>query len=141
MAHKEVEMSTQSLTSEDLEAVQSIFDRVPQYLASNDFQSWSELFDEDAILMPPNAPRVQGRAAIRAFGESLPKMIAITFYDVEIEGQGDFAVGRSAIRQTIQLDGAGEVNDTAKQLAVMQKQADGTWLVTTVMYSSDLPIG
>jgi uncharacterized protein (TIGR02246 family) len=134
-------MTNNSLSKEDLAAIQSVFDIVPRYLQARDFRSWAAQFAEDAVLMPPNSPRIKGRAAIQAYGDSLPEIREISFYDVGAEGLGDLAVGWSAISQTLVLEGGNEIKDTAKQLVVLRKQADGKWLVTAVMYNSDLPVG
>ena len=51
--------------------------------------------------------------------------------------RGDLAVGTSAISMTIVPPGTGEIQDTSKQLAVFRK-SDGSWLVSTLMFNSDI---
>ena len=91
-------------------------------------------------MMPPNAARVDGRAAIQAWGEAFPTITDLSFSDVQIEGRGDLAFGTSAYSMTIAPEGMPEIPDTGKQLVIFQKQPDGSWLVSTGMFNSDLPL-
>ena len=134
-------MSDKSLPKEDVEAIRSVFSAVARYLQAGDLPSWASEFAEDAVLMPPNGPSVTGRAAIQAFGEAMPEIREISFFDVEIEGQGDRAVGWSGISQTLVLEDGTVIKDTGKQLVVMRKETDGKWVPTKVMFNSDLPLG
>ncbi len=128
------------LTDQDAAAIRTVFDTSARLLEAGDFPAWSELWAEDAVMMPPNNPSAKGRAAILAFGEAYPEIRAISFTDVRIEGTGDLAVGTSAFSMTIVPQGAGEIQDTGKQLVVFRKQSDGKWLASTCMFNSDLEV-
>jgi len=126
------------LSEADAEAVATVMGAAAQRLQDGDFQAWAALFAEDAVLMPPNNPPVRGRAAIQAYGEKMPDMASVDFSDIQVEGRDDLAVATSAVSMTLASEGEPGVEDTAKQVVVFAKQADGTWKATAVSYSSDL---
>jgi uncharacterized protein (TIGR02246 family) len=96
-------------------------------------------YTEDGILLPPNAPVVQGRAAIRKFFDGFPKITAFKQSVVETEGDGDPTYVRGTYEMTMIPPGAKEpLKDTGKVLAIWQKQSDGSWLVSRVAWNSDL---
>ncbi len=129
------------LTSEDVAAIRDVFETSARSLQTGDFQKWTELFEEDGMIMPPNHPSVKGRAALLAYMEAFPEIRAMSFTDIHIAGRGDLAVGTSAISMTIVPEGVGEIKDTAKQLVFARKQSDGKWLVSIAMFNSDLEAG
>ena len=61
---------------------------------------------------------------------------SLTFSDIQIHGSGELAWATSAYSLT--TEGVPEP-DTGKQLVVLQRQADGSWLTLAVSVSSDLP--
>ena len=126
------------LSQDDVEAVAAVMNAAAQRLQDGDFQSWAALFAQDAVLMPPNHPAVEGRAAIQAYGETLPDMTNVVFSDIQVQGRDDLAVATSSITMTIAPEGQPEVQDTAKQVVVFAKQARGSWSATAASYSSDL---
>ena len=134
-------MSANQLSNQDITAIRAVFDEAARLLQAGDFESWSQLWAEDAVLMPPNNPSVKGRPAILAYGQGYPKILEISFTDVEIAGKEDMAVATSAISMRLAPEGAGEVQDTGKQLVVLHKGAGGTWLVQSLMFNSDLEGG
>ena len=87
------------------------------------------------MLQPPNAPSVNGRAAIRAWGETFPALEDMSFPNVQVMGQGDMAYGTSGYVMTFE----GAPRDTGKQLAVFRRTPSGGWEVVAVSFSSDLP--
>jgi len=93
----------------------------------------------DVEMMPPNAPAIRGRDAVRAAVADLPP---VTKYDVTIEsvvGCGDVAVVNGGYALTVQLsDSAAPFEDTGRYLHVFRK-IDGEWLVTYDIFSSDRP--
>ncbi len=126
------------LTEEDLAAIRLRFDEVARHVSAEDNAAWANSFMEDGIFMIGNAPAVRGRAAIQEWGEtgSGPQVTSLTFSDIEIHGSGDMAWATSAYSLT--LEGVPEP-DTGKQLVVLQRQADGSWLIAAASVSSDLP--
>ena len=97
-------------------------------------------YAEDAILMPPNHPAVEGRAAIREWCVATPKMTDNVLEVFEIEGSGDLAYVVGRYSTVVHLDGIGAVPDSGKYMEIRRRTADGTWEMTRDMFNSDLPM-
>ncbi len=99
------------------------------------------LYAEDAVLMPPNQPAVEGRAAIRAWLAGFPPMAAFSLTPIEIDGHGDLAYVRGTYTLTIAASGkTPAMPDHGKYVDVRRRQADGSWLITADMFNSDVPL-
>ena len=96
-------------------------------------------YSEDGILLPPNAPAVQGRAEMQKFFEQFPKITEFKEDVPEFDGYGDLAYARGTYEMAMMPLGAkAPVMDKGKTLAIWRRQADGSWLVTRVSWNSDL---
>lgn len=107
----------------------------------NDWEGLADLFTSDAIMMPPNASAVRGRTAIAEWEQANEAGFRIAFDLEAIEGNADTAYvrGRSCV---FIPDGAGGYGvDIGKFLEVRKRQTDGTWLIKTDIFNSDLSVG
>jgi len=96
------------------------------------------LYSEDAAVLPPNAARVSGRAAITAFwGEALAAGIGSAVLTTE---EVAYAGGDTATEVGSALLSAkdGSVADEAKYV-VLWKQVDGAWLLHRDIWNSNRP--
>jgi len=104
-----------------------------------DWRRAASHYAEDGIILPPNAPAVEGRLAIEKFLAAFPKLTSFTQAAVEIEGNGDLAYARGTGTLAMVPPGAkAAVADTFKTLAVWRKQSDGSWQVIRGIWNSDL---
>jgi ketosteroid isomerase-like protein len=124
-----------SFTPEDEAAVRSVFDAVVSNIRAGDFAAWAAQFADSAEFLPPNSPRIVGRAAIQTWAQANPPE-EFGFSDLAIAGEGNLAYATSAM--TIKLPGLPV--DIEKQLVVLRRGADGTWRVVAVSVNSDLPM-
>jgi ketosteroid isomerase-like protein len=124
------------LTTEDQTVLRGMFDTTASSFRTGDFAPWAGQFSEDASLQPPNAPTVNGRGKILAWGQAFPPVEDLSFTNVQVWGEGNMAYGTSGY--VLKVKGAPP--DTGKQLAVFRRQAGGKWEVTAGCFSSDLPI-
>jgi ketosteroid isomerase-like protein len=86
-------------------------------------------YAEDARVLPPNKPMVEGRAAIRELWRgALGRVGDMTLETVDVQTSGDLAyeVGRFT------MGGA-----TGKYLVVLRRQTDGSWKAAADMFSRD----
>jgi len=135
------EPETMALTDEDIAAIKASTESFVQAWESRDFDALMALYTEDAILMPPNAPLVQGRATLRAFNESFPPVKEVNLIIEEIDGRGDLAYVRGIYSMTIEMEGVPEpIQDTGKYIEIRIKQPDGYWLISRDIFNSDLPL-
>ena len=125
------------LTEDDLAAIRHRLDELVQHLSPEDNVAWSQDYTEDAQFMWEGRPMIRGREALYEFGENdSPVALSASFSDIEIHGSGDWAWATSTTVLT--FEGV-EGPSPGKQLVVLQRQPDGTWLTAAVHASSDLP--
>jgi ketosteroid isomerase-like protein len=98
---------------------------------------------EDAVFLPPNAVRVDGRAGVREMmlGFTLAEDFSITWsatsIDVAANGKLAYAIGK--FEYSLKDAAGNPVSDRGKWIDVFEKQADGSWLCSVGMFNSDLP--
>ena len=130
------------LSEEDVAAIRAVTQSYTEAMLANDYAALAAHWAEDAVLMAPNEPLIQGRAAIQASYESVP--VTVTEYSnmpVEVDGRGDLAYTRGVIVVAAVVEGIPEpVRDTIKYLSILHKQPDGSWLLSKVCWNSDLPL-
>ena len=129
-----------ALTDLDRDAIRAVVAKFDKAVLAADWPTAVSVYTEDGILMPPNGPVVQGRAAMQKFFAGFPKITAFKENVVEIAGYGDLVHPRGTYEMTMMPPGAKTpLTDIGKVLAVWRKQADGSWSVARVTWNSDLP--
>ena len=98
-------------------------------------------YAEDAVVLPPNGPSVQGWAEMGSWFASAPSISDFKPEIIEVDGRGDLAYVRGKYSMMITLPGASEpVKDTGKYIEIWRKQTDGSWRVIRDIFNSDLPL-
>lgn len=129
-----------SLTEADTASIREVSDEFTKNMVAGEWAALMNLYTEDATLMPPGAPSVEGRPAIEAFLAAFPKVTEMTFDLNEVDGRGDLAFVRGAYRMTMEIPGApGPVTDEGKFIEIRRKQADGRWLIAVDIFNSNVP--
>lgn len=110
---------------------------------AGDAAALTALYTEDAILMPPNAPKSEGSAAIEAGFSELLAMAPFTAIDivtegVEVSASGDMAWAHGSYTSTNTVAGV-PYADTGKWANVSENR-DGQWLMVVDIWNSDTPI-
>jgi uncharacterized protein (TIGR02246 family) len=101
-------------------------------------------YSEDASWLPPNAPMVSGKAAVRA---SWARFLAAPGFNIDWQID-KLEVGRSSdiayliVTYQLSMDGPDgkPASDNGKSIEIWKKQADGTWKLAADTFNSDLPI-
>jgi len=106
---------------------------------AKDFGKMVSLYTEDAALLPPNGPAVQGREAIQKWMAQFPPMSTFTIDAVDIDGRGDLAYVRGNYNLTMNPPGAAPASDRGKFVEIWRKQSDGSWKMKWDIFNSDLP--
>ena len=117
-----------TLSAEDVAALEQIAEEDTRLVLAREWETLAARFAPDAVRMPPNAPVVEGRAAIRQFLESMPPIEAFDFRMVDLQGDGQIAYMRAAWSFTVAPPDMSPVSDSGKILIVFEKQPDGSWL-------------
>ena len=135
------EVGVVGLSEEDVVAIKAAHDSFVQAVMTGGWGAVIEFYSEDAVFMPPNAPMIQGREALKAFNKINPPVTAFNITVEDIDGRDDLAYVRGTYSQTIALEGAPEpIQDKGKFLGIMRKQQDGSWLFSVDIINSDLSL-
>ncbi len=112
------------------------------HYANADADGLANLYAEDALLMPPGAAAVTGRAGIRTFlGEDAAKSKAagISLKPGEVTGLGvDGDTGWVSGTYTV-VDASGATIDSGSYLSV-HRRANGAWPYIRDIWNSDRPV-
>ena len=127
----------------DEEAIRTVDGQMVAAISAGDLDRWLGFFTEDAIMMPPNAPAVVGKEAIREFVSDLMAStdfaVSHDLGKVEVSRGGDLAYVSYAYKLTLKGPEGKPVTDSGKDISVLKKQPDGTWKVVIDIWNSDLP--
>jgi uncharacterized protein (TIGR02246 family) len=98
---------------------------------------------EDAVFLPPNAERIDGRAGVRdamlEFTTSDDFSISWRPTRIEILDDGGLALAIGEYQYSLRDPEGNLVSDKGKYFEKLTKQADGSWLCSVGMWNSDLP--
>jgi len=106
---------------------------------SKNWDAVAALYAEDAVLMPPNMPDVQGKQAIREFFVAFPPVSDMRLDCKEIKGCGDMAYVAGTYSMTVHPPGSPAVKESGSFLEVHRRQADGSWPIVRDMFHANQP--
>ncbi len=95
------------LSDQDAAAINSAVESYTQAFETNDWAAFATLYAEDAVVMPPNAPVVQGRAALLELTATWPPITTFSVTIDEIDGCRDLAFSRGGYTFSATLAPAG----------------------------------
>ncbi|HTS89866.1 MAG TPA: DUF4440 domain-containing protein [Gemmatimonadales bacterium] len=127
-----------ALSGADLQALHGVTQSFKDHVMAKDWDAVTRLYADSASLLPPNAPAVHGRAAIRGYFAAFPPVTAFTLVDDTIDGVGDLAYGHGHYVLTLGLPGSPV--DSGKYLNVLRRQADGSWQYVEDTWNSSAPM-
>jgi uncharacterized protein (TIGR02246 family) len=126
--------------AKDEQAVKDTDTQWAKTAGTHDIDSTVAYYTDDAVLLPPNGPKVTGKQAIRAAWVTLAAPgVALTWSPakVEVSQSGDLAYIVGSYEDSFKDAKGQPVTDRGKTLEVFKKQTDGSWKVVADMYSSD----
>ena len=129
------------LTASDEAALRQALDIEMKAANAADAAGWAAVYAQDAIVLRPHAPAIQGREAIQQWLATLPPISNAKGQGIEIVGYGDLAYLRGSYSMTFSIPGApAPFEEQGKFLQIYRKQSDGSWKLTREIYNSDLPL-
>ena len=109
---------------------------------SRDVEAVVSYYADDAIVLPPNAAIVTGKAAAQKAwaAELVPgSSTSWTASTVVASASGDMVYDQGTYSATMAGPGGKPVADKGKYLCVWKKQADGSWKAVADTWNSDMP--
>ncbi len=127
----------------DQAAIRAIDTQMVAVLNARNLDAWLGFVTDDARMMPPNAPTVEGKEAIR---QLLAGLLTIPSFTVShhpgtivVSRAGDLAYGSYACELTVRDAQGTAVTERGKDISLFRKQPDGSWKLVVDMWSADQP--
>ncbi len=127
------------LTDADRADIRAVTDEFSEHFVAGNIAGLMSLYTEDAVLLPPNAPSVTGRAAIEEFFTNFPPVTQARLTPVTIEGSGDMAYVHGTANLVMTGPDGSTIEETLKFIEIRRKVGD-RWLIAYDMFNSDLPL-
>ena len=124
---------------EDIETLAADFGKA---FTNRDVDGVASYYAEDCKVLAPNAPRVNGQAAMKEVVQQYFDMGAegLTLTTLDVIEAGDVAVECGRYELTIRPPDAESFIDVGKYVAVHQRQADGSLKMLVDTWNSDAPL-
>jgi uncharacterized protein (TIGR02246 family) len=139
-----VAQQTSKTRETDEAAIRAADAAVLKAAQSRDVAGATANYADDASWLPPNAPLVQGKTAIRnAWSQLLATpglKIDWQVTKVDVSQAGDMAYTLYKYEMTMNAPSGASIQDTGKDMAVWKKQSDGTWKMVADAFNSDIPL-
>lgn len=132
--------ATVGLTEEEGNRIRQAGRAWVEAMRAGDVDSLTSLYAEDAVLMPPGAPAVQGRQAIAEFMAAMPAFETIELTHEDIEGQGDLAYARGSYLMSflaVPGDTASVVTERGKFVEIRERREDGSWPMVVDIWNAN----
>lgn len=98
---------------------------------ARDAEALGALYADDAVLLPPDAEIIEGKAAIAAYwAEGIEPGLSMEPVQVKRTGKAAFIAGRWMLESTTQLPA-----DSGKFVLTLEQGRDGAWRVTSDIWS------
>ena len=98
-------------------------------------------YAEDAELLPPNAPIMNGHGAIRDFWKGMMAAgLKISVLEAKkIDESGSLAYATGVYELTLSPPSAGTISDQGKYVVVYRQQSGGQWKAVADIFNSGRP--
>ncbi len=126
----------------DLDAIRTLYDQLGTVAVGGDAEGYAALYDDRGVLMPPNAPAVGGRNAIREWARDFFRRWALEVSGLSIERQE--ATGTTgfcryrAVGRYVPKAGGEPVPFDQKYLDALVRDPGGAWKIAAHMWSSNI---
>ncbi len=122
--------------------IRELSQRASRAIESKDATTFVSFYADDAVLMHPNQPAIQGRNAIRASLEEMLRLPNLSFSftptRIDVAEAGDFAYETGTYRFAADMQGT-RLNDEGKYVTVWKK-IGADWKIVSDINNSDRSI-
>jgi uncharacterized protein (TIGR02246 family) len=120
----------------DMAAIKAVNDRMAAAFDSKDVAALAAAYADDAIMMDPDQPAIEGKQAIQAAYEARAKenasqSVSLTFAFTPLETQvaGDWAFDRGDYTVTVTPKSGTPMERSNKYVTIYKRQPDGNWKI------------
>jgi len=112
-------------------AVEATVDRYVSASNEGDADALTELYADDAVLLPPDHEPIHGRDAIGEFWrQGTDTGLEVSTLRLEVDGEVAYLVGRYRLPPTEQ-----EEADSGQYVLCLKRQTDGSWKLTADIWN------
>lgn len=128
----------------DIQAINQIRERESRAFSAGDRDALNEIFAEDAVVIPPGQPTVEGVEARNAWLDDLYSQVSVeaSYTDSEVTLAGDHAFERlDFVLRMTPVGGGDLVEEVGRGLHVYERQPDGSWRIMLDIWNVGPPAG
>ncbi|HEY7482654.1 MAG TPA: SgcJ/EcaC family oxidoreductase [Gemmatimonadales bacterium] len=112
-------------------AVEATVDRYVAASNEGDAEALTELYADDAVLLPPDHEPIRGREAIGEFWrQGTDTGLEVSTLRLEVDGTVAYLIGRYHLPPT-----EGEEADSGQYVLCLKRQSDGSWKLTADIWN------
>ena len=121
------------------EAIEAGDQALADAINSKDAAATALNYTEDGAVLPPGAPRQDGRAAVQAFWQAAidSGLADVVVSSHEVEEFGDVATAVGTLTGTVPDGDGGRTALAGKFIVLWRKDADGTWRLHRDIWNFD----
>ncbi len=130
-------------TEADVVAINKLYSQANIACSTGDAELYLSNFTEEAVVMPPGFPIMNGKEELRSQINGLFGMfdLELPYTMDKVMVQGDRAYVRSSFLYSMTPKEGGEtVTIAGKELDVLERQVDGSWKISIQCYNFDAPL-
>jgi uncharacterized protein (TIGR02246 family) len=131
-------------TAADTDAINNLRAAWVAAINAEDATKTVALYTADAVRMEDNMPAITGREALQAAFTGLMSAfdcdVSLTSEELVIAGDWAFDRGQYMLHMMPKDPKAEMIMDQGKYIVVLQRQADGSWLVAREIGNSNVPL-
>lgn len=136
------EDTPEDTSAADLEAIRQLHDRELEAFASGDRAAIDEVFTDDAVLMPPGEPTVEGKEERHAWLDGFYEhwSVEVSYTSAGITLAGDWAFERLDYTMSLTPAAGGEtVAHDGTGVHIYERQPDGSWKIAWDIWNMNQP--
>jgi uncharacterized protein (TIGR02246 family) len=123
-----------SSPADDRRAVEATVNLYIEATNDGDAEALTRLYEDDAVLLPPDHQPIEGRAAIGEFWrQGTDEGLQVTTLRLDVEGGIGYLVGQYTLPETDE-----EPADSGKTVMCLKRQGDGSWKLTADIWNSSV---
>lgn len=126
-------LGTDNLTDEDKASIRNLVETWTDDLAASRYDAWLECWADNAYLMPPGGPRIEGRVGLAEFAKKFEMHGGYRFEDWSFAGAQDLAVMYNRI--VLEADGQNASNEQLFDQVIILCRFSGAWKIQTVIFT------
>ena len=129
-----------ALRADDVARIRALTDEWVVIALARDWDGLTTLLTDDLVFLPPDAPIVVGRLAVRAFLDGFPAITALAATMTAAEGEPGLAWARGSFNITIEPAPGQRKSLAGTWAAAFRRQADHVWRCASTTWSCAAPV-